>query len=348
MYVEDSRRFVRCIEFILTKYNMKSVRFHLCDNQYSTCPTMAGTLVSDNDAKKEYDSMSDWYNDVMNTNYDVTTTSYFANIYISKQVNLEFVVTKMATMEDIGEFTDHKYRSYMLYKKINAMLRTLNYIRAWNSYSLYKVAWNGTEYTVRINNVSTVGSPDTSDMMLSQFIQGTITDLYYVTPTERIPIPNISPDIRSQRRIRTKREKASAPVATTVVTEQVVEPAAAVATAEIAEPVMEPIVQSNPEPNPQYVMFDMEILVQHLNASGKFVDIDTHNTLKSSFEIAMQEIHILKEQIKNLQAHVNAQGRYLAMTSQQQQQQQQQYYAHQPLMQPLHPFLAVPQNYTKQ
>lgn len=348
MYAEDSRRFVRCIEFILIKYRIKSVRFHLCENQYSVCSTIAGTLVTDGSIKKEYDSISDWYNDVMKTDYDATTTSYFANITISKKVNLEFVLAKMATVEDIQEFTDHKYRSYMLYKQINATLRGLNHIRAWNSYSVYRVAWNNAEYNVRINSTSTIGDTDTSNAMLAQFIQGTSTDLYHITSTSRILIPNIVPGIRSQRRIRKSSIKSAAPVALPATAEESVEEAVAEHATE--ESVAEESVE---EPQRQYVSVDMGILVQHINASGAFVHIDAHNALKSSFEIAMQEINVLKEHIKNLQAHVDAQGRYLSMFNEYtmkatQQPQSQQYYIHQPQTQYAQPYIVMPQNYANQ
>ena len=88
----------------------------------------------------------------------------------------------------------------------------------------------------------------------------------------------------------------------------------------------------------------MGILVQHIQASGAFVLTEDHNALKASLEVATQEIAILKEQVKNLQAHVDAQGRYLTMFNEytmrsQQQQQQPQYYV-------TPQYIQVPQNYT--
>ena len=348
MYAEDPLQFNRCIEFILLKYKIKSVRLHLCDNKYSTCPSISGSLVSDGDIKKEYYRISDWYNDVMGTHHSPTSTTYFGDIYISKKITLQFVMVKMVTAEDLREFTDHKYRSYVLYKQIHMLLRELKHIRSWNPHAVYKVAWNNKEYNVRINNTTTVRNTDTSNVMLEQFIKGTIKDLYHITPTVRIPIPNVSTDIHFPKRLHNNRRvsvsesvednKGSASESVEDDTGSAAE-SAEDDTRSAAESVIESATSERP-----YVTVDMGILVQHIQASGAFVLTEDHNALKASLEVATQEIAILKEQVKNLQAHVDAQGRYLTMFNEytmrsQQQQQQPQYYV-------TPQYIQVPQNYT--
>jgi hypothetical protein len=185
IYKKKPDYFVRLIEFILLR-KRNPVRFYLSDTQWCDL-RISGILTTTN---REYNTIHDWYNDILHTNYPMEHTAIFEEIYVSSRMTLDFVVRMMATRKDIAEFNDTAYKSYRLYKHIHNALRAMKYLRRWNSGASYHMLWNGRNYVVSITSTHSDGGED----ILDAFDRGELTNLYYIPPNSStlVHIPTVN------------------------------------------------------------------------------------------------------------------------------------------------------------
>lgn len=175
MYVNDPCYFIRFVQNQMLQRGMKPLRLYLnVNHKFISCtPIISGNILCDL-TKREYVSLTDWYNAIHNKKMLITDKVILDKVYVPTYATIHQLFNTILTFE----FDDITYRTFKFY---NYVCNTIhNYQSDKSIHIVWKNIYHYTLNAIRLQpTISISGIPD-SNTIIEEFESGRLSDIYVI------------------------------------------------------------------------------------------------------------------------------------------------------------------------
>lgn len=170
--VDDSLYIIRFLNYLINTQYTKKVSFTA--NNITVNPLITGLLV-ENKTKKSFRSIVEFYNYATGSKLNKVDINILSKIYLKYECSIMRIICNVKE-NDILNFFDQKYRSFLMYRDVKKNIKNL--VLNENNDSL-KLIWNDTNFKLICNNLICNENPLLAYKLLEEYEDKTISALYY-------------------------------------------------------------------------------------------------------------------------------------------------------------------------
>jgi hypothetical protein len=168
--VKDPSYIIRFMTFIIKK-RCHTIKFTI--NNTTVIPLING-LLEDINSKEQYYSFAQFYNKVKKESVDETDMKVFKYISLGPKISIWRIICHIKE-EEILEFFDQTYRSYILYKDF----KRRNYRNLEDDSEVIDLLWDGDKFELRYDSIICENNKEKVWKLLEQYENSIIKNLYY-------------------------------------------------------------------------------------------------------------------------------------------------------------------------